>query len=343
MTCFLLLGAALASAQPLDDATATMLRTGTTAQKTEALKYVRDLASAKYSNHLSPKAREAAKDPLPYLGDVIARLDDGSQQVRFTACIALAEFGDRAVGAVPSLRTALQDENVRLRARAAMALDGIGPLAQEAVPELVKCLDLVDPNDGNPKATQPGVVTASAFALGSIGPDAKASVPVLLKMMHSEKSYRRHVALVALGKIRSEPEKVLPVILKIATEEKDDWQPRRVAIRALGEFGAVNEKVVAAVSAPILDPLQEKDDPTHSLERTAVWAVGRLGPKALSDKVLDKLVGTLGKSDVLEPSIVDTLGRFGPAAKKALPALKEMARERRFNVNYSNAITAIEK
>ena len=76
--------------------------------------------------------------------------------------------GGRAV-----LVAALSERDAALRAKAAAALGGIGPDAQEAVPALASAL--ADPS-GN-------VAADAAHALGKIGRAAKGAVPVLIDVV----------------------------------------------------------------------------------------------------------------------------------------------------------------
>lgn len=107
---------------------------------------------------------------------MVPRLVDGVRHpdpwVRAHACEAIETFGAEAVQAVPALRQALGDDRFWLvRQRAAQALWQLGPLAHEAVPELVRVAS--DRNEA------PTTRALAVRALGDIGDKAAAAVPAL--------------------------------------------------------------------------------------------------------------------------------------------------------------------
>lgn len=343
MTPLLLLTVGLAIGQS-PDSIALSLRTGTVAEKVEALKLVRDMASEKFVRS-DPKKKGVAPDPTPYLLDVIAQLADRSSNVRYWACEALMSFREGAVVAVPNLRKILAEDNTSLRARAAVVIGLVGPPAKDAVPELIKCLALNDPRDADPQTTVAGVVSSAVLALRAIGPDAEAAVPDLMKMLVSDKRHAQDNALIALGGIRSETAKVLPEVLKIANDVKRDGDQRRLAMRVVGELGVVNDEVVKLVSTALFQPLDDTSDELPLTHDSAIRALGDLGPKALTDEMLDRLIALLVTKTVNHQALVMTLGKLGPKAKKAVPALKACAdyRSLAFSALVADAIQAIEK
>src|SRR5581483_2349110 len=98
-------------------------------------------------------------------------LSDSTPRVRAMAAMALEGSGPRAASAVPQLTAALQDPSDSVRHFAADALGAIGPPAASAVPALAERLAAKD---------ERGFVFVSvAGALAKIGPDAKAALPAL--------------------------------------------------------------------------------------------------------------------------------------------------------------------
>jgi HEAT repeat protein len=83
--------------------------------------------------------------------------------------------------------------------------------------------------------------TGTAEALGWLGPEAKQAVPLLLQTATDTNAARqgfeslRGSAIVALGRIRSEPNSVVPVLTKILNDP--DRSLHVSALFALGEFG----------------------------------------------------------------------------------------------------------
>lgn len=110
-----------------------------------------------------------AKTLLPRIIDGIRHADPW---VSAHACEAIESFGDDAVRAVTALRQALVDNRFWLvRRRAASALLALGPLAHEAVPDLVRVA-----------CDREEDVTTRTFAvraLGNIGSKAAVAVPAL--------------------------------------------------------------------------------------------------------------------------------------------------------------------
>jgi HEAT repeat protein len=93
--------------------------------------------------------------------------------------------------AVPPLAQLLQDDNPKVRAHAAVALNWIGPDAKEAVPALIRALQDEDNS----------VRRGAAFALMRIGSDAKDAIPHLTKALQDEDSKVRDVAAMALKEV----------------------------------------------------------------------------------------------------------------------------------------------
>jgi HEAT repeat protein len=93
--------------------------------------------------------------------------------------------------AVPELVQFLQDENAKVRAHAAVALNWIGPGAKNAVPELIRSLE----DNAN------SVRQSAAFALMRIGPEAKVAVPALIQALQDADPEVRRVSAMALKEV----------------------------------------------------------------------------------------------------------------------------------------------
>jgi len=134
-------------------------------------------------------------------------------------------------------------------------------------------------------------------------------------------------------------------VLKIATDAKRDGDQRRLATRVVGELGVVNDEVVKLVAATLLQPLDDTSDEPPLTHNFAIRELGDLGPKALTDDILDRLIALLGTKTVNHQALVMTLGKLGPKAKKAVPALKAYAADRGLALSalVAEKILAIEK
>jgi HEAT repeat protein len=131
--------------------------------------------------------------------------------------------------AVPVLTAALQDADARVRAGAAEALAETGPLAEPAVPDLVKLLQNDDDSNARLQAT---------LALHNIGPGAKGAVPVLVQKLRSEKDDGVRVnTAAALGMIHASPETVVPALVETVVKDKHP-DARKCAMRSIGQFGS---------------------------------------------------------------------------------------------------------
>lgn len=101
----------------------------------------------------------------------------------------------------------------------------------------------------------------------------------------------------------------VPVLLGLlGADQWDDWQS---ALRALGHMGPA-----ARGAVPTLLPLLA--DPERRLE--AVRTLGRLG----AAEAVPHLVALLDDAK-LRPAAMEALGRIGPAARAAIPALRQFA------------------
>jgi HEAT repeat protein len=141
--------------------------------------------------------------------------------------------------AVPVLTAALRDADARVRAGAAEALAETGPLAEPAVPDLVKLLQNDEDRDVRLQAT---------LALHNIGPGAKAAVPVLVGKLRTEKDDGVRVnTAAALGMIHSNPEAAVPALVETFLTDKHP-DARRCAMMSISQFGAD-----AKLAVPLLE------------------------------------------------------------------------------------------
>ncbi len=169
--------------------------------------------------------RRIAPKSEPAVRLVVKLVDDPNRLTRLSAVMALERMKPNCAVAVPALVRALRDSDVgpiyssqtiTVRGYAAQVLGELGPEARDALPELRKVLDTVDPyarhqaamalwrigkdTNGIPvlvtelkRAIHPDAQTSFSPAdrtievclkgLAEIGPDAAASVPVILEMI----------------------------------------------------------------------------------------------------------------------------------------------------------------
>jgi hypothetical protein len=146
-------------------------------------------------------------------------------------------------------------------AHAAHAFDILGADARDAVPELIKILDQnISVHSRN----------YTAWALGGIGPPAAKAVPTLLRAT-ADTNYVRRGAIYALGKIRAQPELVVPALTNLLTGP--DPNVRAITISSLELFGSDAKSAVPALA-------QSLNDPTPRVRKLAESALQKIDPEA---------------------------------------------------------------
>jgi len=153
-------------------------------------------------------ARAALVRISPYCAHLEALRSEYDSVLTSTAREALERLGPEDAAAVPIFKAYLAEENLKVRAGAALALAKIGPAAREALPELQAQLKSTDAAtysirshsvealvaigegyaDSLPDLTRmlrEGTATlATVRALGQLGPAAREAVPALTELLH---------------------------------------------------------------------------------------------------------------------------------------------------------------
>ena len=120
--------------------------------------------------------------------DLIDSLNDKDVIIRSRAAMALGDKKNQAISAVPALISCMNDEKAAVRKNASIALAKIGI---DALPLLRQALSSPDYR----------IRKNAAFALGGMGSKAKAAVPDLKKLLQDPNSKVRWCADNALKKI----------------------------------------------------------------------------------------------------------------------------------------------
>jgi HEAT repeat protein len=105
----------------------------------------------------------------------------------------------------------------------------------------------------------------AAGCLGELGPAAKSAVPDLVKALKANGLFLRGAAILSLGKIRSEPETVIPLLIPYLENDNLDVQ----AANALAEFGPLAKPAVPK----LLPLLRAKDDDDRAAARAALLKI----------------------------------------------------------------------
>jgi HEAT repeat protein len=278
--------------------------------------------------HIGPEAREA----VPALVDVLLA-ERGN--LRSAAAETLGRIGPAAAPAVPALCEVLGASDTDAQRNAITALGEIGPAAAGSVARLIRALDF------EPDSWIPG---HAAAALGKIGPNGKEAIPALrsalrnpnrrvrvraawalwridgskeplLAALGDELEDVRRDAASYLGQLGPEAEPAVPGLIKALADE--DEQVRDAAAEALGLIG------VRAGAVPALKrALNDEQVRVRIQAAAALWKLEK-APEALTALAAVLTSTPPGDSFDHRSNAADALGRFGPEARAAGPALRE--------------------
>jgi HEAT repeat protein len=204
-------------------------------------------AAAYALGQIGPAARGAVPALLAYAPNM------GFFDSAYFAKAVLSPIG---AAAVPALRTALDDPDVKIRVRAAQALGPIGPAAKEAVPGLIA---LLSEENEDPRGS-------AASALGGIGPAANEAIPALTAALHDKQGPVRYAAAEALGKLGAA---AVPALIA------DTKNPQGYYVELLNAFARIGPDARAAI--PVLVEIRKTEDepfPSHAL-----MALRRIAPE----------------------------------------------------------------
>ncbi len=251
-----------------------------------------------------------------------------NQSTRSTAAGELGRFGASARNAAPALIEGLKTDNDEVFQEAASAVGMIGPDAGRAVPYLINGLQGHVPNlsqggypllgdeyrGGGPYGLGDRYESLVCQALCHIGPPA---VPELVKLLNDRKTETKYRAVMMLGGIGPDARDAVPALLKALPAANDD-QLRVEILRSLARVGTGTGQGVAEVK----QLLPYCPDTTYTAGITALGALGQ------AKEVVPFLIGELNKTGLgftlRSRAIVEALGKFGPDASAAVPALKDI-------------------
>eukprot|EP00930_Biecheleria_cincta_P104558 TRINITY_DN9690_c0_g1_i8.p1 TRINITY_DN9690_c0_g1~~TRINITY_DN9690_c0_g1_i8.p1 ORF type:complete len:533 (-),score=138.71 TRINITY_DN9690_c0_g1_i8:119-1717(-) len=173
-----------------------------------------------------------------------AALQDEDARVRRRAADSLRHLGEHAAPAMPALGAALQDEDEEVRGVAALALGRLGEHAAAAVPALGAALQDKDKD----------VRERAALALWQLGKHAAPAVPALVAGLQDKDAGVRRVAAEALGYLGEQAAPAVPA-LGAALQDED-------------------EEVREGAALALCRALQDEDE---EVREGAALALGRLG------------------------------------------------------------------
>jgi HEAT repeat protein len=118
----------------------------------------------------------------------------------------------------------------------------------------------------------PGRRAMAARNLGGFGPAGKAAIPALMQAVQNSDSAVHEAAITSLGKIHSQPDVVIPFLIKYLSDDDLDDE----AATALGEYGRL-----ARPAVPKIIPLLHGDD--DDAQVAARDALLKIDPVALTN------------------------------------------------------------
>jgi len=265
-------------------------------------------------------------------------LADGDLEKRVAAARAVGRMGAEGKSAAPALLVALKNPNPGLRREAACALARIGAHAEDAVPVLVEALQ--DPDA--PRRVE------AVDALAALGPAASQAAPALAALLAEPYRFRtrwgakqwppvhgimafqeeqkkrgmmdaaEEEALIRIGA------PALPTLMEVF--RAGDWLAREAVLRVLHGMGAAADCVI-----PVLAGTLDKEK-AHARSYMVVITLGRLG-------AVPELTRWVVEDD--QPYVREWaahgLGRIGPRAKAAVPALINALEDDYYNVRHAAA------
>src|SRR5262249_36945699 len=240
---------------------------------------------------LGPDARAA----IPALLDAL----QGDE--RAVAHAAAAAIGQVGVSDVRALLPLLPHRDARVRGRAALTCELLGPRAKEAVPGLLQALRDED-----------GIVRRhAAAALGRAGASDLPTVrPALMAALKDKEPLVRIEAAEALGQLHLEIDSAVTVLIS-AVRDPDD-RIRWRAIIALGRIGPPAKDAAAFLG-------QARNDKNPVVAADAIRSLGRLGKPGVTILVERLLDRDLAQRKRAYAALIVA----GPAAQDAVPRLFE--------------------
>ncbi|MBD1814630.1 HEAT repeat domain-containing protein [Microcoleus vaginatus DQ-U2] len=235
------------------------------------------------------------------ISSLLLRLEDGNENVHFSAAFALSRFGNASETVISALLLGLEDGNEWVRARAVFALRRLENASEAVISALLLRLE----NGDNT------VRGSAAKALGNLGNASEVVISALLLRLEDGDQNVRISAAKALGNLENASESVISALLLCL--EDGDQNVRGSAAKALGNLENASESVISA----LLLRLEDGDD---SVRGSAAKALGNL--ENASEAVISALLLRLEDGDdSVRGSAAKALGNLENASEAVISAL----------------------
>jgi HEAT repeat protein len=251
---------------------------------------------------------------------LIAALSDDSWNDDFVLCraaVALSKIGDRGPNVLKALGDALADRHPSVRATAATSLDILDDQSPSVVQALTEAL-----NDGDSM-----VRATAAHALWKLTRDPVV-IPILIVTLRDENLEVRGVSARALGKVGPVTPEVAPALVeacKRAHEELEQviFLPKpnttEQTVRRLPTPASYEDSFRQLHGRKVWLPVLFRQLYGRKVWTDIIVALGEMGTQA--EPALPILCDAIEKGD---QAALDVIGRLGPLAKKAAPALRKL-------------------
>lgn len=225
---------------------------------------------------------------VPALIRVLEACDDAPERSALIG--ALGGIGAQAAPATEILSSALSDESIAVRRRAAHALLDIGPDASAAGDELVEHIS----------ETQEGVGGACASALRSMGVNV---LPALMAGVAGSDTAISAECLELIGNLDAAAAPAVPMLIEKLSDS--DERINHLSVEALGRIGSESRAAVPALAEILRRNPDTRDD--------IALALGRIGPGA--SEAIPVLIECIeSEEDLVRRRAGSALGMIGRAA-----------------------------